>query len=885
MSILGGARYEQTLWDYDLDHFMVDKWWGSAMYLVESKAISKDRRLVFLNLIRKCYGPLAWFLPGERLRHKRFTHGRIAHLRVMESYENKDKTVSNRIYHSLALINDSTSVRIPDDVLTDAHERVAQSKSPAPSDVERIVLKAQVSNPSHAATVLFLAVTSTDTELIDQLRLKPEVTGTIKRGTGHYQTLAPLVLEDAKPTIRELHNPLCTGIAHPGRSHNNDQSCVSGRVLATSNQKTVYAPFYWNCLYEFVRFVVPEDSVGTCVPNNFDEQYATLKRPSQRGFINALKNFLHYDDRFTVKAFQKAESYAKVTNPRNISTMPHEHNHRLGSFIYPLTDLCKKTCVNSEGLPWFMCGSHPRRISETLHRKFADASSILEGDISRTDGSTPYMFTAVMTAVINRAFPPRDHGEINRLIIKERYSKGVTSTGVRYMNIDQTCSGSNDTTLRTTMGTGYIHYCALRRTMTAKQAWEHLGAIFGDDTIQAHLRELDLVTVYSDMGMVVKVAVRQPGEPVGFLGRIYIDLTSTTCSIIDPSRHFIKLHLTHQPAIVPDNLALWQKAQSYLVTDPNVPVISDWARCVLRVVPEPTARDKERNAKYLTNDHYYWSAFDEAFETTVPVDLVRKIVCNNLGVDGAELDRYVDRIRAIRTFKELREIEPLQIREIKIEIPAVVDGDVRLVSIPKRHHEVLAEQAIDAPPHVTHAEAKHARQVRKRVEHAVGGPNTPRDPKSQLCKFAQSGETCPHAVCRYSHDLVNEPARNIEESGASSATAIATSHRSPSKASAPHGTTPRKRTAIVVAQPGGSSASHGTTPRKRTAYTAVAQPGVRGVKPKTRPATTERASKARLGKPKNGKTNKPKQSRNAPAPTNNAASNRSKAKAPKPSAK
>jgi len=86
-TVRGGGKYEHELWHYDVDHLIVDHWWGSAVYLVEQQQVDDDRRLIFLNPIRFVYGPFAWFLPGERLRRRNYLHGQIAHQRYVRTID------------------------------------------------------------------------------------------------------------------------------------------------------------------------------------------------------------------------------------------------------------------------------------------------------------------------------------------------------------------------------------------------------------------------------------------------------------------------------------------------------------------------------------------------------------------------------------------------------------------------------------------------------------------------------------------------------------------------------------------------------------------------------------------------------------------------------
>lgn len=770
-SVHGGATYRHQLWDFDTDHIAVDHWWGTTVYLVEQSMMAHDRRLVYFNMIRKVYGPWAWFMPGERLSRKQLVHGDLAHMRVMAlGYKEINGTMTvdpymSTVGHSIGLVGDTESALVPDGLFTTTYVRVAHSARPAISDVERLVRGANLKDPIHLSTVLFEFLQSNAArELIDRLRQKELITQTYQPKTGFYQTLAPLQTEDAKPVMRSLHPPLCLGVAHPGRSHNNDQSCVSGRVYATRNQTITYPPFYWNCLHEFITRCVPNEDMHTLVPNDFETQFATLKRPSQRGFLNAVQSMLFHDSGFSVKAFLKAESYAKVTNPRNISTLPPGHNFRLGAYIYPVTDLLKRTSYGEHG-PWYAFGLHPRQLSDVMYTKAIFAANLTECDVDRNDGSTPYIYSVLDAAILMRAYAPEFHPEIQRLNAKERYAGGITASGLRYTSADQTLSGSSKTSFRNTIGDAYAHYVALRYTYEPDDAWNRLGMYGGDDSITPDMPASTIEGVFAKLGMSVRATTRPVTQPCGFLGRIYLNLSVSSHSIIDPMRHIIKVHMTHQPREVPDNIAARQKAESMLITDPGVPIISHWARMILRVFPEASEAEMTRCRKYLLNDVYYWSKFDSPFAIDVPQEPMTEVVCDSLSVTKSELDDMCAVLDNIKTLDQLQQLQPLINREMRVDTPAAVDGEIMMPTdkdgkcdpsiVPVAHAtKVLAAQSKSQPaPKPTRAEAVQARKVRSKMAHQTGPPNQPLSPNSALCWFVEAGATCTNKRCRFSHDL------------------------------------------------------------------------------------------------------------------------------------
>jgi len=768
-TVHGGATYKHRLWDYDTDHIVIDHWWGSCFYLIEQLSVEDDRRVVFLNHIRTIYGPAGWFLPGQRLLQKKLTHGPIAHMKVLKSkdvYDKKDKSVvistTQEMTHSFAMIGDNTSFNISDSCLTTCYERLATAKSPAISDIERVLRNQSLDDAPFGATVIYRALTCENAdELISELRSKEEVTNPVTQfgKNGAYQTLGPLVTEDAKSVMRILHPPIFSGvIQHPGGSENNDQSCISGRVYAPRNQTEAYPPFYWHCIFEFLNHVVPVKHRHTLVPNTYAEQEQTLKRPTQRGFLNSIMHALFDDDGFVIRAFQKAEAYAKVANPRNICTLPTSHNFRLGSFIYPFCELLKTTSQDDEGRSWYAFGQHPKELNKTVQSKCQNAKMLVEADIDRNDGSMPYLWRCLDVMLLTAAYDFTYHKEILRLKAKEAYARGFTKNNVPIVFVDNTLSGSNWTSFRNTTSNACAHYIALRHSMTEDNAWNALGIYGGDDSLTPDIDMKIITSVFTSLGMSARMQANPPCRPVTFLGRYFLDLTTTSVSVIDPIRHFIKLHITHQPSIVPNSVVLHDKAEAYLLTDPNMPIIGDWARMVLRVIPPATDRERERCKKWLGQDSYYWAKFDDPFDTDVPQDLVRDLVCEKSELSPSDLDSIVDSINKIMTYEQLLAYETPIFREPKVEVPVAMNGIIHEPipgTVIPHHQKVLANEAnIVQPPPLTAKQLANAKRTMHKASQQAGHAPRPRPHTDQLCKYIVSGTTCKNNECRFAHDLI-----------------------------------------------------------------------------------------------------------------------------------
>jgi len=576
----GGARYQHQLWDYDTDHLYVNQWYGTELYLIESVEIDQHHRVIFMNHSRTFYTPLAWLIPGFHLCRKQMAQGDYAVMK--RQVVNEQKLV---VEYCISNFDSCSTVVIPEPILEACHARYYATDKPQLSDVERIVRSSALQNPVYTASVVYGYLRANPMAM--PITYSPCV---IKHNT--YQTLGPLVFEDGRTSTRIVAPPIWQGVFSPVRSVNNDVACIDGRVTAPRNRVTTYAPCYWHFFSEFVSYVIPNDMVGTCTPYNFEEQWAQLKRATQRSKVTRVLQSFFCDGNTNVQSFQKAETYAKVTNPRNISTLPAEHNFRFGMFVNGFSQMFLKP------LKWYAFGKHPRELSRNLMDYATGTPYLIPTDLSKCDGSTGYIHYVLMNALYYRAFSEDYHDEVARLNSKEAYAKGYTSEGVEYDNLYQTLSGSAQTSVRNTCINAYGNYCALRKTYGPDESWSKLGLFGGDDGVISYVQPHVLESTFADLGMLIKAAVVPTGETVSFLGRLFIDPWTTEESIIDVARHVRKLHVTTTPKLVPTNVVMWRKALGYLATDPNTPVISSWAHMVMRLYPVPTDDEYAKHRAY-----------------------------------------------------------------------------------------------------------------------------------------------------------------------------------------------------------------------------------------------------------------------------------------------
>nr|QYF49975.1 MAG: hypothetical protein 1 [Sichuan sediment noda-like virus 10] len=763
--INGGANYVHPVWDYETDHIIVRHWWGCSFYLVEQKILSKDRRLIYLNYIRSVYGPLGWVLPGFNLKHRQMVFGDMAYVKFM------DGDVEPIVKHSFAALHDYTTAVVEDKTLITVRTRLMHATKPTMSDVERVLRSQEVPQPDVVAGVLYLAMM--DPLLSKLLISNPNYPITkFEQGDNVYTPIGKNVLEDGKPAMRKITEPFMLDAAHPSRSQNSDEACLQGRIHNVKNPVKKVPPFYYQCLKEFATFVVPDHQANTLVPEDYDFIYQSWNRPTQRSLLDKVKHVLFMNKPCAVKSFQKAEAYAKVTHPRNISTLPTGHNARLGQFIYAFSNNIMKT------QHWYAFGKHPSEVAATVHTKTAKSTTAIPTDISKLDGSGGPFHTDIELSVTVRAFAGPYKDELHALIKREAHINGFTSYGLHYLAEDQTLSGSSKTSVRNTLITACVSYIAYRCSgYTPEKAFEALGIYGGDDGINYDIDPMLITKVFAKTGLVLKADVVHMGSPVPFLGRYFLDPWTCTHSIADVPRQLRKLHLSASPNSVPRDVVLKRRAEAILITDPETPILSDWARAVLRIVMV-TEREANRYAHLTACDVNYWSRYASPFPPSGNKALVDSVVSDMFN-GNLKVIFLIAKLNAATTIEDMTFL--LDDAPPKIEVDAALQGVLHMAPKVKTHQQILKAnqklsikaKPVSKPNSAARAQPKPGskssnptpgrtnsrsnKNIRATTVPSVATCNTssPKQPASgtirAMCRYITAGQPCPNIKCRFRH--------------------------------------------------------------------------------------------------------------------------------------
>jgi hypothetical protein len=569
MEVSGGQRYNHQLWNYSKDHALV--YIGKLRWVevsIDVKRVDRHHRIILVNPIRT----IRWFgflLPSDTIERMWFgSAGNVCH-----QYRNGDGEFTSV---GVGSPRATACATIPTRLWEPIRLRLAASKHPNVSDVERYLRAEQISSPALAAPVLF-EVIRTMTGVVSQVTHSPGEFQPLR-----YQATEGLITEDGKEIGRALCPSLVTNPdVIPNRSHNNDLASITGRVMRVLNDKEP-PPRYLGYARDFVDYLV-KDTVNTGMPWEIQEVIDIQSRPTQRGRSEMVKHWISRTNPVVVRAFMKGESYSKISDPRNISTVGAEHTLRLSAYTYAF----KYSALYPK--EWYAPGKKPSDIAHRVAALCLEYSCLAETDFSRYDGTiSRWLRTYVERPAYLRWAHPDVREDLGELLSAEINPKASTSHGLPYSPASSRLSGSPLTTDGNTIINAFVTYAAAREAgRSHRDAILLFGIYAGDDGISP-VKPAYLEKVSGHLGLKLK-CIRREGvlegkQPITFLGRVFYKPTVEGCgSIQDPMRTWRKLHYSFAQDYISDRQAIANRAAGYLALDPEAPVVGHWARAVQRI--------------------------------------------------------------------------------------------------------------------------------------------------------------------------------------------------------------------------------------------------------------------------------------------------------------
>jgi hypothetical protein len=320
-------------------------------------------------------------------------------------------------------------------------------------------------------------------------------------------------------------------------------------------------------LSEFVNLI---GTAGSLVPYTLEQVLAKQNRATQVAEFTA--SLPHYGlSNLQAKSFMKREA-GKPAPGRVITTVDAEHRTNYSRYTLALAEQLK-------ACPWYAFGLVPTQIAARVHVLGRTYDYLVETDYSKFDGLHSEKMHDVEKYVMQHFFGD----SAARTVAREAGVKARTRRGHRYATGFSRLSGSPATSVLNTMCNAFICYVNLRTTFDPETAYANLGIYGGDDGLTWCPDPESLAVTASAYGARLKSVVKQAGDCVSFLGRVYIDPTICDYSIYDLTRFVMKAHIVFPTLLVTPSEALARRACGYRITDSQTPIIREWIQYVSRV--------------------------------------------------------------------------------------------------------------------------------------------------------------------------------------------------------------------------------------------------------------------------------------------------------------
>jgi len=685
MRVNGGADYPSDLWNYDLDTVVFDYWWGSRIYAVEKREVDDIHAIVLLAPVAKVTFPFLTrlLIKGPRLQRRTMLDGDFAIMRYTEPLEGKSS-----MWISVARCGDYTSANVPEACFAAIEISFGEvTKGVSFYGVMNILKEYGIHRKDAVSAsrilVAYFNYKSGKRVQVSETRMWNGTVGASNYVNAEADSRAD-TQADLKTVGRNLHPPITDDpTTIPAATQPNDLAAVRGRVECIRNNKTPPNQ-YLAWAQEYTALVVG-DHAHTVEPWSVDQVIDEQTSTPQQVGRNAnalpwLTGASWLPGKLRVKSFMKKEVANGSNHPRNISTLPTDHNLELSRFTYAIKHAILKHHQ------WYAPGKKPEEIARRL-TTMAEFRRILEADGNRFDGSiSDWLYRNVKRPIYLAAVALGHRREVQELLDREMNTKGVTSTGDQYDPGTGTLSGSPTTTDGNTLYTGFIDYCALRTGgYSASEAFSLLGQHAGDDATSV-ANEDNWLKVTKDLGMKYTCITHttETDTPVGFLGRKFPYLfVGGDGSLQDPARQINKLHYTFAPKSIDVQQALVNKAIGLATLDPNNPLISAWATAVERI-----------HGNQVTGEHdmpYWFRVSDGSWpQLTVEEYWVQFVALT--GISEGELLRLILALDEATCEDDLQNLPQLHMPTQTVDKVAAQHLDDPMITPPPATPDVIAEE-------------------------------------------------------------------------------------------------------------------------------------------------------------------------------------------------
>lgn len=352
----------------------------------------------------------------------------------------------------------------------------------------------------------------------------------------------------------------------------------------------------------------------------------------------------------TMKAETVAGAAASGKNGRLIlPTSTHELYHAT-RIMYPW---CAQAHRDGEGTcgHFYLCGNDPTTIANKVVQAVQDAESngnvLTPTDFNKFDlhnsKDTRKCFTESVALGCN---DPTYANEVRRIInteidkmikfkVKSNKNKPDPKRIPSILSGTMNLSGAGDTTALNLHTNALISYLTMRRL-----GFDHLTAYnsirpkYGDDGLEEHV--VAWKETAEKLGFTCTIEEREDNtQPIEFLSRIYVAPLLTNSSICAPKRALSKLPTTCSEK--PLDVARYDKAHGYFVTDGHTPLVGAYAKAIMRVYGQGKKCKKTGNSS--EEREYAWkiargpAPFDDAY-----LEHATMVVAQQLGMSVEEVE-------------------------------------------------------------------------------------------------------------------------------------------------------------------------------------------------------------------------------------------------------
>jgi hypothetical protein len=661
--VAGGATYQQRVWDWGKDLYVMSSWFMTYIYDPIVWNIGPSRNVVLLLKARTIYLPLCvceWLLPGLR------------------SYQPSRMEVEKRGKYLVGMFGapGQRKVQLLNTALPDVdHVEVG------PTDWLALEVMSKIPNPDVKSSKASLR--SSDVERY--LRAQG-----VRPGAGCLYSLADYFSEEHRPIsgvsyqsrkglvtetgVSAQHviapGPVPPGVS-PAVSENNSAMAIEERIVNVANTES-FPVRYMEYGSEFAKLVVPDRVVGKTVPVSYEQVADQQSRPSQRKRRgDDLKHLALNQSALQTSAFMKMDAGPSVGHPRSINQVPVHQTTTLSMYTMAAKGHFKRHCKR-----WYGPGKDPVQMGLAIQNLFRKQGELDGGDYSRMDGRTSVGYREhVFEPIYLRLFGKEREGELSTLLKRERRATVVMRNGgARAETTGANLSGSPVTTDLNCVDAAFNEYAARRDAgETPEQAYANLGLYFGDDSVFSAKIATAVIAVSERLGMRMTLEEKVPNAPAGrvvFLSRVYPDIQTSIASYPCMIRALRKMRVaTPGKGATERELSVLRvlKGEAALLVNGHVPIIGPYAAVLAASGSAVTVRERE-NALNRNGD-LRWQLGTRAPTTVLSgseVDLFVASIARDLCIPPEEVRRMDAELRRANTLTDLM---PIRLAGWEVSLP------------------------------------------------------------------------------------------------------------------------------------------------------------------------------------------------------------------------